>query len=405
MSALVDQQCAQASLQAAVRLDHRSIYDAAYHWYGRALSYLPPSAPEYSAALARANWLGSAHLSPRRPPLTPSDFLAFRQTAYLSGCTLSYPDVSMIGLASPARPQFFLADFVVNLQDFEILRSLGNGSFGSVVQARDRRNGRLVAVKTLNSNRLSFGDQVALLREVESLARVRHPAILRFCGFNLESKPDQGIWPTIVTEFVPNGSLESFIQNVDGQLTATHKMIILYGVAAAMQYLHETAKIVHRDLKPANVMLDADLAPIVADFGLAKIAEPLESMRQTRVQGSPIYMAPELHEDKQYTNSVDMYAYAMLAYELLSQTLAFDSVASVDQLKRLVVGGVRPAMPAGLPAPFARFIETGWDKDPTRRPTFTQVVGLFTTGKLGLKDADMGQFRQYVQRIDREARA
>ena len=109
---------------------------------------------------------------------------------------------------------------------------------------------------------------------------VNHPSIIKFIGFNtnnFENKPR----PTIITELLCNWSLGTILELQQKGLTdenrnSTIKHINIYGIASAMEYLHEHG-ITHRDLKPDNILLDQFLHPKICDFGLSKIRSPINT--------------------------------------------------------------------------------------------------------------------------------
>ena len=123
-----------------------------------------------------------------------------------------------------------------------------------------------------------------------------HPSIIRFIGFsstNFHHEPK----PVIITEFLPNGSLYDILELerkslIDFDWNSTRKLIIIYGIASAMDHLHFN-NIIHRDLKPANILMDEFLCPKVGDFGLSKgIDNTVNST--TEIKGTPPYMSPNL---------------------------------------------------------------------------------------------------------------
>lgn len=320
--------------------------------------------------------------------------------------TEKYPSVAKIPAVEPVKPpkqakkaEFSLSDHVVKISDYSKVKSLGRGSFGSVYCAKHRVTGEKVAIKLLSTEFVSPDDQIAFLREVESLARASHPAVLKFRGFSLRASESDAS-PAIVTEYVPNGSLQDILDK-KRHLTATEKMITVYGVAQAMRYLHDDLGMVHRDLKPANVMLNHNNEPVVGDFGLAKMMTK-PKMRQSMVSGSPIYMAPELMEQKEYNTKVDVYAFAIMLYELLTETLAFDDITSVQKLVTDVCRGKRPPIPKTMNDTYRDLITKCWSDKANSRPSFRRICSWMEEGKLNLPGADLQAFRAYVEKTKQE---
>jgi serine/threonine-protein kinase len=169
---------------------------------------------------------------------------------------------------------------------------------------------------------------------------------------------------------MPNGSHESVIQ---GRLVLNRvqECIVLYGICAGMRYLQDEMKVVHRYLKPANVLLNANLEPVIADFGLAKQIDGSE-MRQTAIAGSPIYMAREFHQNLPYTPAVDVYAFGMLAFEVLSRSLAFVEIKSVPGIVELVLSEKRPPI-RSVPREMRPLVELCWAQLPRDRTSFRSL--------------------------------
>ena len=290
-----------------------------------------------------------------------------------------------------------LSDHVVKIKEYQKLKNLGRGSFGHVYCAKRTSTGELVAVKILNTEFTSPDEQVAFLREVESLARANHPAVLRFKGFSLRVAEDEPC-PAILTEYLPNGSLQDLLDRKK-KFNATQKMMALYGTAEAMRYLHDELSMVHRDLKPPNVMLNANNEPIVGEFGLSKLMTQT-LMRQSMCSGSPVYMAPELMDRKDYTNKVDVYSYGVMTYELVTGLLAYDDVNSIQTLVAKVVNGVRPRFPKGVNPAYKELIVQCWDADPNERPSFAQICTYFKEGRFATPECDMEKFQEYVRKLE-----
>jgi serine/threonine protein kinase len=290
-----------------------------------------------------------------------------------------------------------LSSYVIDIGDYNILKKLGQGSYGNVYKGQHKTTGELVAIKVLNGTCRKTSEQISFFREVESMAQARHPSILRFCGFNVQSQQMKDR-PVMLTQFLPNGSLEDILEK-QKELPPTRKMIILYGIADGMQYLHDGLGFVHRDLKPANVLLNELFEPVIGDFGLAKVMDQL-AIRQTRSIGSPIYMAPELHMGVEYTDTVDVYAYAVMMCEILMGSFAFAEITSVPELTSKIIRGFRPKVSPGIPTAYKDLMDAGWCQAPDARPSFSVIVESFRCGHLNLPGADLTQFERYCQNLD-----
>lgn len=211
-----------------------------------------------------------------------------------------------------------IRNFIVTLDYYEKIRKIGEGHFSCVYLIKDRETNQEYATKI---NRKMISDEIEqrnFMSEIEIYSKIKHPAILGFVGYNLfnfESEP----YPVSIFDYVPNGSLESYIfkvKNGNKRWTDTNKYIIILGISFGMRYLH-SQNISHRDLKPANILLDEKLYPKICDFGLSKITNDLDSYMDSYL-GTPFYMAPEIKRGKPFTSKVDVYAFSIIVSEILA---------------------------------------------------------------------------------------
>ncbi|WZZ75922.1 hypothetical protein YC2023_087292 [Brassica napus] len=144
---------------------------------------------------------------------------------------------------------------------------IGEGGFGEVYKGTFA-NGVEVAVKRLSKS--SRQGDTEFKNEVAVVAKLQHRNLVRLLGFSLEQKER-----ILVYEYVPNKSLDYFLFDPakHGQLNWTRRYKIIEGIARGILYLHQDSRltIIHRDLKASNILLDRDMNPKVADFGMARI--------------------------------------------------------------------------------------------------------------------------------------
>lgn len=110
------------------------------------------------------------------------------------------------------------------------------------------------------------------MSELKVLQSLRFPSIVKFIGF-CDRNFNNEDYPTIITEYLKNGSLFDFLKNVfEGtkKLDNTKRMMILIGIALGIEYLHNH-EIIHRDLKLKNILLDDELNPKICDFNITSI--------------------------------------------------------------------------------------------------------------------------------------
>ncbi|KAG2276853.1 hypothetical protein Bca52824_059408 [Brassica carinata] len=199
-------------------------------------------------------------------------------------------------------------------QDFDPANKLGEGGFGSIYKGT-LNDGREIAVKVLSvGSRQGKGQFVA---EIIAISAVMHRNLVKLYGCCFEKHHR-----LLVYEYLPNGSLDYALFGGDKTLHLdwSTRFEICMGVARGLAYLHEEAsvRIVHRDVKAGNILLDSNLLPKVSDFGLANLYDDKKTHISTRVAGTIGYLAPEYAMRGHLTEKTDVYAFGIVALELVS---------------------------------------------------------------------------------------
>ncbi|XP_047955381.1 cysteine-rich receptor-like protein kinase 44 [Salvia hispanica] len=211
--------------------------------------------------------------------------------------------------------QYAFSTIKAATNDFSNHNKLGQGGFGSVYKGK-LPNGLEIAVKRLSMD--SGQGDVEFKNEVLLLAKLQHRNLVRLLGFSLK-----GMEKLLVYEFVQNSSLDNFIfdsnRNLDLDWDRRYK--IIGGIARGILYLHEDSrnKIIHRDLKASNILLDREMSPKIADFGLARLFGQDETHRNTnQVVGTYGYIPPEYLIHGQFSIKSDVYSFGVLVLEIIT---------------------------------------------------------------------------------------
>jgi hypothetical protein len=190
---------------------------------------------------------------------------------------------------------------------------LGGGAFGSVFRGH-LPDGTAIAVKKLEG--LRQGEK-QFRAEVSTLGTIQHVNLIHLLGFCSEGSDRK----LLVYEYMPNGSLDRHLFGATlYTLSWRARHHIALGVAKGLAYLHDKCRdcIIHCDVKPENILLDADFAPKVADFGLAKLVGRDFSRVLTTVRGTIGYLAPEWITGEAITAKADVFSYGMMLFEIVS---------------------------------------------------------------------------------------
>ena len=170
-----------------------------------------------------------------------------------------------------------------------------------------------------------------------------------------------------------------------------------------MSYLH-SHNIIHRDLKPDNILVDDNLNPKIADFGLSKINQSDQtssSMVSTLgLKGTIAYIPPEILNDYDYTKEGDVYAFSMIVYEIMTNIEPFKN-CGMSTLISKVSKGIRPDLDQPIPESYKNLIEKCWSQDPSIRPSFDEIVKELKSDSGFITDlVDEGQYQDYIDYID-----
>jgi len=253
---------------------------------------------------------------------------------------------------------------------YELEQFLGGG-MSHVYRASDTVLGRTVAVKILTEAGCADPDAKArFLAEARMAGNITHDNILSVYDFG----EDEAHRPFMVMEFLGGENLhQAMICGHIGDLTA--KLKILVQVARALKHVHKL-KIIHRDIKPDNVHVTPSGVVKLIDFGIAK-SEGIALTRAGYVLGTPYYMAPEQLRGQNVTEQVDVYAFGILTFELLSgvKPITGDDMAQLFHriLNEPLDSG--PLNRAGVPQPIRELVARCTEKHPAERPQgFAPVV-------------------------------
>jgi serine/threonine protein kinase len=226
------------------------------------------------------------------------------------------------GKLAICQPVFWRNTMTTNLTGqsigrYHILEQLGEGGMATVYKAFDTRLETDVAVKVIRTEALPQNAVERALkrfeREAKALARLTHPNIIPVIDYGEHSGH-----PYLVMKYLPGGTLKQTLRGKPIPWQKALKMLV--PIAQGLDYAHRQG-MVHRDVKPANILITADGAPMLSDFGIAKIIDEEITMDLTGTSatvGTPEYMAPEQVTSKTVDHRADIYALGVVLYEMIT---------------------------------------------------------------------------------------
>ncbi|OVA15499.1 Protein kinase domain [Macleaya cordata] len=260
-----------------------------------------------------------------------------------------------------------VAEWEIPWEDLVIGERIGLGSYGEVYHAD--WNGREVAVKKFLDQDFS-GDALDEFRsEVRIMRRLRHPNVVLFLG--AVTRPPN---LSIVTEFLPRGSLYRILHRPNCQLDEKRRIKMALDVAKGMNCLHTSMPtVVHRDLKSPNLLVDKNWNVKVCDFGLSRLKHNT-FLSSKSTAGTPEWMAPEVLRNEPSNEKCDVYSFGVILWELATLRMPWSGMNPMQVVGAVGFQNRRLDIPKELDPLVARIIWECWQTEPNLRPSFAQLT-------------------------------
>ncbi|EAY14147.1 TKL family protein kinase [Trichomonas vaginalis G3] len=214
---------------------------------------------------------------------------------------------------------------------------IGRGASSVVYSGIYKPTGEEVAIKKFNCHELSLTELQHFQNEITVLASSSHPTLVQLVGAT-DSYPY-----CIVTKYIPNGNLFDALHK-NNMLSQTDLTIALYDIARGMKCIHSSG-FVHRDLKSPNVLIDQNKRIKLCDFGISSSSD--KNDQSINRAGTAQWMAPEFFNGRyEITEKVDVYSFAIIAYEIASKQIPFDGLDSQKIITHVAINNLRPHLPA-----------------------------------------------------------
>ncbi|KAL0208058.1 hypothetical protein P9112_010645 [Eukaryota sp. TZLM1-RC] len=195
-----------------------------------------------------------------------------------------------------------------HVSDFDIGRELGQGQFGQVFLAREKKSKFIVALKVLQKKELErYNYQKQVLQEIEIQRRLNHRNILKLYGYFHDKKRIY-----MILEYAPGGELYKELKSC-GKFRPRRAALYITQLIKALRHCH-ACNVIHRDIKPENILIGADGELKIADFGWAAL---VNDGRRKTMCGTIDYISPEMINDQPHDHRIDVWAVGVLLYEFL----------------------------------------------------------------------------------------
>ncbi|XP_060939994.1 ephrin type-B receptor 3 [Limanda limanda] len=262
----------------------------------------------------------------------------------------------------------------IDISCVKIEEVIGAGEFGEVCRGRLKQPSRremVVAIKTLKAG-YTERQRRDFLGEASIMGQFDHPNVIRLEGVLTRICP-----VLIITEFMENGALDSFLRLNDGRFTMTQLVGMLRGIAAGMKYLSDM-NYVHRDLAARNILVNSNLVCKVSDFGLSRFLDDTSAdPTYTSSLGGKIpirWTAPEAIAFRKFTSASDVWSYGIVMWEVVSYGERPYWDMSNQDVMTAVEQDYRLPPPMDCPMVLHQLMLECWMKERNLRPKFSRIV-------------------------------
>uniref|UniRef100_A0AAZ3PH96 receptor protein-tyrosine kinase n=1 Tax=Oncorhynchus tshawytscha TaxID=74940 RepID=A0AAZ3PH96_ONCTS len=321
------------------------------------------------ASLHTFQCIFSNHLpSPLLPSPSPSEGVRI----YVDPFTYEDPDQAVHEFAKE-----------IDASNIHIEKVIGIGEFGEVCSGRLRLQGKREIYVAIKSLKAGYADKQRrdFLSEASIMGQFDHPNIIRLEGVVTRCKPVM-----IITEYMENGSLNTFLRKHDGQFTVIQLVGMLRGIVSGMKYLSDMSY-VHRDLAARNILVNSNLVCKVSDFGLSRVLEDESEAAYTTQEVTGTYhspggkipirwTAPEAIAYRKFTPASDTWSYGVVMWEVMSYgERPYWDMSNQDVIKA-IDEGYRLPPPMDCPVCLHQLMLDCWQRDRIHRPSFTQILNI-----------------------------
>lgn len=250
--------------------------------------------------------------------------------------------------------------------DFQIIKKIGRGSYGTVFKARQVSSGKIVAIKTIPVNGQKKDEIQQALNEIRILGSNLSPYLVEYIDSFIDNQ-SMDFW--IVMEFMPDGDLKNLLDNHKEKNTKFSESFlwrIFIQILIGIRDLHQNS-IIHRDIKPANIFINKEKVSVkIGDLNISKILKNNQSLAETQI-GTPFYLAPEIWMRNTYDYKVDIFSLGCVVFEMAALQHPFYSRNTMDLQKKILMAKI-PELPQHFSKEFSLILKLCMSRDLKQRP-------------------------------------
>ena len=210
-----------------------------------------------------------------------------------------------------------------NISKYQIIDTLGKGSFGSAYKVIDKDNNKIYVIKQISLKNSTKKEIESIKNEAKILSSINSEYVVKYFDSFIEND-----YFNIVMEYCNGLDLRKLINSYKENNKFIEKEKIYHfidGLCQGIQELHKK-KLIHRDLKPENIFLTGNYKIKIGDFGISKQLNEVNDFAKTQI-GTISYMAPEMITGEKYNNKIDIWALGCIIYELCTLECCFDGLS------------------------------------------------------------------------------
>ncbi|XP_029444023.1 tyrosine-protein kinase TXK-like [Rhinatrema bivittatum] len=275
---------------------------------------------------------------------------------------LRYP-VGLMGNCLPATAGFSYEKWEIHPSELTFMKELGSGQFG-VVHLGKWRTVVKVAIKAINEGAMSEDD---FIEEAKVMMKLSHPKLVQLYGVCIKEKP-----LFIVTEFMVNGCLLTYLQQRKGRLRKGSLLSICQDVCEGMEYLERNG-FIHRDLAARNCLVNEMQIVKISDFGMTRYVQDDEYISSLGTKFPIKWSPPEVFHFRKYSSKSDVWSFGVLMWEVFTEGKMPFERRSNSEVVEEISKGFRLYRPYQASQAVFEVMYSCWHEKPEGRPSFAAL--------------------------------